>query len=271
MRSSWWITTSEPGIFAGVIWSGAFTGWIGYLTRWKIDPFVWTDCKLGYFLYRFGGHYSSMLIGVMSVEKFFALFFPLKAKSYCTVGTAKWVTSILAFVIAGLNFPLLILFAFDGNMCVITKYSGLFLMMDSILISLAPIVIMLLANAAIIYKLMYIKYCGISHRNESVSNSSTRGSVMVVTVSLAFIILTSPRAVDSATELGLLTGPYWALFVISMQYLNHSSNGILYCIFGQKFRDELLKILPCSKSNTKPSVSTSTNSVTTDTITVTTE
>ena len=172
--------------------------WIGHLTWWTIDLDVFTDCKLGYFLFYFGGDYSSIILAVMSVEKFFTLYFPLKAKSYCTVGTAKWVTSVLALTIGGLNFPLLIFYKFDGKSCVMTNHSGLIEIMDTMLYSPVPIVFMCLSNTAIIYKLMMIKYKGMSRTNESVSKSSTRGSVMVVTVSLAFIILTSPRAVDSA-------------------------------------------------------------------------
>ena len=79
-----------------------------------------------------------------------------------------------------------------------TNHSGLIEIMDTMLYSLVPIVFMCLSNTAIIYKLMMIKYKEMSRTNESISKSSTRGSVMVVTVSLAFIILTSPRAVDSA-------------------------------------------------------------------------
>ena len=134
----------------------------------------------------------------MSIEKLFALYFPLKAKSYCTVGTAKWVTSILAIIFVSLNVPSLILLKFDGEVCIFTNYSGFIEIINTMFYAVLPIVVMLLANAAIIYKLMYIKYKGISHTNESVSKSSTRGSVMVVTVSLAFIILTSPRAIDNA-------------------------------------------------------------------------
>ena len=109
-----------------VLWSGAIIAWIGYISRWKINPFVWTDCKLDYFMYHFAADYSSMLLAVMSVEKFFALYFPLKAKSYCTVGTAKWVTSILAFVIAGFNVPILISYKYNGRYCVNTKYFFIF-------------------------------------------------------------------------------------------------------------------------------------------------
>ena len=144
-------------IFAGVLWSGAFTAWLGHLTRWKIDPFVWTDCKLGYFVYYFGAHYSSMLVTVMSIEKLFALYFPLNAKSYCTVGTAKWVTGILAFVFVSLNFPSLIFQKFDGEVCVMKIHSGFIQVMDTMFYAVLPIVVMILANVAIICKLMEIK------------------------------------------------------------------------------------------------------------------
>ena len=242
--------------------------WLGHLTRWKINPFVWTDCKLGYFLFYFAAQYSSMILVIMSIEKLFALYFPLKAKSYCTVQTAKWVTSILAITFVGLNVPVLIFYKFDVEICVITKHSGFIQIMYTVFYALLPIVVMILANAAIIYKLMYIKYKGISHTNESVSKSSTRGSVMVVTVSLAFIILTSPRAIDNAVGFELSVNPFSAFFVVSMQYLNHSINAILYCIFGEKFRKELFTVMPCCGNNTlhtnSPSMNCSNTETTTD-------
>ena len=103
-------------------------------------------------MYHFGAHYSSMLLAVMSVEKFFALYFPLKAKSYCTVGIAKWVTSILALLIAGFNIPTFIHHQYNGHYCIITKYTNFILMVDTVFYALLPIVIMFLANAAIIQK-----------------------------------------------------------------------------------------------------------------------
>ena len=128
-------------LFTGVLWSGAFVAWVGHLSRWTVDLDAFTDCKLGYFLFYFGGDYSSMILAVMSIEKFFALYFPLKAKSYCTVGTAKWVTSGLALTIGGLNFPLLIFYKFDGKSCVMTNHNDLIELMDTMLYSLVPIVL----------------------------------------------------------------------------------------------------------------------------------
>ena len=142
-----------------------------------------------------------------------------------------------------------------------TNHSGLIEIMDTMLYSLVPIVFMCLSNTAIIYKLMMIKYKELSRTNESVSKSSTRGSVMVVTVSLTFIMLTSPRAVDSAIQFYIYSNPYGNVFLISMQYLNHSINGILYCILGGKFREELLKVILCCRNRSNIMHTTSTNMI----------
>ena len=37
----------------------------------------------------------------MSLEKCFAVYFPLKSKTVCTVKTAKWATGVVGFLLAG--------------------------------------------------------------------------------------------------------------------------------------------------------------------------
>ena len=116
-----------------------------------------------------------MLLAVMSIEKFIALYFPLKAKLYCTVGTANWVTSILALAFVGLNFPILIWYKAIGQYCYVIKHWNYFVMLSTLFYASVPISAMLFANVAIICKLMHIKYKGMSRSNESVSKSSTGG------------------------------------------------------------------------------------------------
>ena len=100
---------------------------------------TWTDCKPGFFWHEFAAQYSSMLLVVMSIEKFIALYFPLKAKSYCTVGTAKWVTGILAVIMAGLNSPIFISYkAFNQN-CSVTKHRKYLSMLNLLFYALVPI------------------------------------------------------------------------------------------------------------------------------------
>ena len=83
---------------AGVLWTGAFTIWMQHLTEDKINPYAWTDCKLGRAMQNFCQQYSSSLLVIMAVEKCFALYLPLQTKRFCTVGTAKKISLISAFI-----------------------------------------------------------------------------------------------------------------------------------------------------------------------------
>ena len=107
---------------------------------------------------------------------------------------------------------------------------------------------MFLSTFAIVFKFMRAK-CE-SNSTESTSQalakSATRGTAMVVTVSVTFLILTAPTAVEYAHTLShavrLGTNPAYNVFRYLTQYLNHSINGVLYIIVGTRFRNELLKM-----------------------------
>ena len=112
---------------------------------------------------------------------------------------------------------------------------------------------MFIANFAIVFKFMAAKCKSNSTEstNQALAKSATRGTAMVVTVSFTFLILTAPTAVYMALPhvIHLPNNPIYHVFMNLTQYLNHSINGILYCIVGSRFRSELLKIL-CRKKRT---------------------
>ena len=84
--------------------------------------------------------------------------------------------------------------------------------------------------------------------NQALAKSATRGTAIVVTVSVTFIILTTLTALDLALYRVIHLGnyPIYNLIMNFNQYLNHSINGIVYCIVGSRFRSELLKLF-CQK------------------------
>ena len=230
-----------------VLWSGCFCTWVGFLTRNKSDPRLWIDCRLYYFLFRFGRHYSSMLLVLMSIEKCFAVYFPLTSKSVCTMKTAKLATGIVGVVLAGCNSVYFILMKHNCLIAVIS-YSHL-LVVDSVLNSFAPFILMFITNLTIVFKNMMAKCKRSSSESTSqaLAKSATRGTAMVVTVSVTFIILTAPTAVTVTKRsfMNFLSRevPFYRPFMNVAQYLNHSIYGILYCIVGSKFRTELLKVI----------------------------
>ena len=84
--------------------------------------------------------------------------------------------------------------------------------------------------------------------NQALAKSATRGTAMVVTISVTFLILTLPIALNNAHGFRLHFSPVYQAFMNLTQYLNHSINGVLYCIVGSRFRQEFLKIMGLDKT-----------------------
>ena len=248
-----------------------------YLTRDEVDPRTWTDCKLEYFLFHFSRHYSSMLLVLMSVEKCYAVYFPLKSKTVCTVRTAKWLTGIVGMILAG--YDLVCLFLKSAQLdetkglmiCVVNdKFKNFFkfyFMFDSVLYSFGPFALMFITNFAIVLKFMTAK-CQSNQTNftesinQALQKAATRGTAMVVTVSVTFLILTAPGGLNYAIRplIYLSTVPEYRIFMNITTYLNHSINGVLYCIVGTRFRRELFKLICRNERETSFSSFSSVNS-----------
>ena len=78
---------------------------------------------------------------------------------------------------------------------------------------------------------------------QALAKAATRGTAMVVTVSVIFLLLNTPEGLKNAVPSLLLEEiPWYRIFMNFTSYLNHSINGVLYCIVGTRFRTELSKI-----------------------------
>ena len=192
----------------------------------------------------------------MSTEKCFAVYFPLKSKTICTVKTAKWVTGIVGVFLVAYNS----IQFFDKKAVFIERYGRyaclfgfefsvvlILDVVDSTLYSFLPFISMSITNFAIVFKFMTAK-CkrnSTESTNQALAKVATRGTAMVVTVSVTFLILTTPTAFNmtQSAKTQLANNPLYRAFMNFTQYLNHSINGVLYVIVGTKFRNEFLKLI----------------------------
>ena len=213
-------------------------------------------------MFHFCSQYSSSLLVIMTVEKCFALYFPLQTKRFCTVGTAKKISLISALILFAFNAQFFFIYdakiASDGEkkctwVGVTEGYKKIYSQIDSFLYSFIPLSTMLTVNCLIILKFMIAKYKnrngGSESVNQALSKSAVKGSVMLLTVSFAFIILTGPVCI---TYLVTDAPPILVHAVTGiMQYLNHGINGVLYSISGSRFRHELKNLfLRCGTKET---------------------
>ena len=250
------------------------------ITNGDVDIFLWTNCTVGFFLLYFGANYSSALLVIISVEKFLALYFPFKTKSICTVRIARMVSLVTAviFIAFDLQFPFMGKVKTNkygqeycdyGNVPM-SYFKILSAKIFTTLYVYGPFAIMILANLAIIYKFTVAR-CKTRDRNtestnQALSKSATRGTAMLLTVSFTFIILTGPIVVvNSIWPDGSIPDIAFKI-TITLEYLNHGINGILYCCSGSRFRNELKNLLRLGKNdsqaNSKSRSSTGMNSVT---------
>ena len=239
-----------------MLWFGAFPAWFRNVTYWQVNPFTWLDCKFIVPFRNFAAHWSSSLLVIMCAEKFFALYFPLKTRSICNVKMAKRVTLVATILLAGYdsqNFFIWKPFVYLGEKhCWLTNaplsYYPVFTTIDSALYSFAPFTIMGIANCAIVYKFMRAA-CqsgagGTESTNQALSKSASKGTAMLITVSLVFLILTGPIAIYLTITTDL--DPMAQTITVLMRYVNYAINAVLYCMSGSRFRGELIKIFPFS-------------------------
>ena len=230
-----------------------------YLTSGKIYPSTWTDCKVVEPAFYFFAHYSSCLLIAMAVEKCFALYFPLHTKSICTVRAAKKISLAIGILLFAFNLHKVFIkdvVTLSNGMktCVWVhvpdQYPKIFYNISAFLYSFIPLSVMFTANCLIIFKFMIAKWKnrhgGTGSVNQAMSKSAVKGTVMLLTVSFAFVILTGPICIHNLLHHKNPPRLLYGVTVI-LQYLNHSINGVLYCITGSRFRHELMDLFHCRK------------------------
>ena len=229
----------------------------------KHDVWTWITCGVGYFFLFFGLNYSSALLVIISVEKFIALYFPLKTITLCTVHRAKRVSLVTAvlFTLYCAQFGVFSAELVDkhGKFCWHGKVSWQYLsillgIIDASLNVYVPFIIILVTNSTIIYKFTKVRFSSRQGSTEStsqaLSKSTTTGTVMLLTISFVFIILKAPIVVANRiwTNGTIPQGIFKVL--IGIEYVNHGINGVLYCVSGSRFRTELRNLFHCKKENT---------------------
>ena len=98
----------------------------------------------------------------MSVEKCFAVYFPLKSKTVCTVKTAEWATGIVGVILAGYDSVYIFVtevWELSGRqLCGIRVIRGkdweTLNFVDSVLYSFGPFVLMFITNFALVSMFM---------------------------------------------------------------------------------------------------------------------
>ncbi len=227
-----------------------FIGWVRYITHGRVDLEVTLSCQLTQFLSCIGSYSSVWILTAMTIEKSFNVLFPLKAKKICTVKSAKIVCAFIITFWALVYSHILFVYRkheddvngycqFDFDK-VPLNFPHVYAIVDLIIYSFLPSCLIFIANITIITKLISAKYHSNDQINNTLSKVSVSTSIMLVTISVAFIILTLPSCIIyTMYMMGKITNDK-ILFTAGIPYvMNHSINAALLTLIAPRFRAEM--------------------------------
>ena len=179
------------------------------------------------------------MLVVMSVEKCFVLYFPLKAKYLCTVDRAKRVTLATLVVILLFNSqwiftasPVEVRGQRQIGCKVAFKFQRPLVTFVNFVI---PEVVMVTCNCAIVIKLF----------KKQEGKVARQATFMILSVTSLFIIFTSPLQIflfATRNEIKILC------IAMLLYMCNYSVNALLYLLSGYKYREGVRNILRIRKN-----------------------
>lgn len=251
-----------------VLFVGLLRLWITELTGSDFRVWNQSTCKLVNVLGSTISDFSGWLIIAVTAERFLAVCYPLRAPMVCSRRRAyAIVLALLAFhflVNMHLFWTTHLTYTINCGGIITVRcdpaeaYSYLvrevWPWVDAFMYSFIPFVVILVLNALIIRRVLISRRQRDSHlcrgSASSAKESSGRMSVMLLTVSFAFLVTTLPlnitlivtNAVEFSTN-GKNKMKLGRAVTELLMYVNHSMNFFLYCATGQKFRQELCAIV----------------------------
>ncbi|XP_069122999.1 QRFP-like peptide receptor isoform X2 [Argopecten irradians] len=240
--------------------------------NWPFGPFI---CKASTFTQVFAVTSSILTLTVISIERFFAIVFPLWGKmTQCTMGTSIAVSWLVSAAIAApqLFVRKVIRYEFRNrdevfcteiwpkfykNAACVSHEPGkmTYYVIEGIVMYVIPVVIMIGAYTVIAIKLLLRKAPGNNMRSNSSSQDRTRKKVikMLVVVLVVFVLCWTPqqyfllwevfRSHTTKTSKIVPTIKYIAVY---FAYLNSAINPILYAGFNENFRRGFTEAFKCS-------------------------
>lgn len=246
-----------------VLWLSCFKTWVRIVAGYELLHESYAACKIVTFLYLSSTYLSSWLIVAMTIDRFIAVWFPLKVATLCSIRHARKTTAIMVFLAFFSNIHVFWTMHLVDKSCTYTHYYSYFMWNVFEPLKLAaycfvPFAIVLSLNTALIYKLKWgSKYL---HRQDTRDSTSSNAAghdriiCLLLTVSFTWFFLTLPVSLLAYVPF-LHDNPYGRTMCWVLMYTNHSINFYLYCLTGRKFQQELKEAFHCrTKDQTRSKV-----------------
>ena len=256
--------------------------WILFVpSNGRLDLRALLDCNLVIALIYIPKEVSSWLIVAVSVERLLIIYYPLKAKMFCCTTWARLAVASILTAVCVINWNLFGGYKMErdrsnlqtevcpGRTPFIDHYNRhTYGWVNSTFYSYMPSILILVLNTAIIAKaISAAKKVNVQAgdmdeiaitESRTLAKNSRKLTVMGLTLSGAFIVLTVPQAVQNlhirAVVYRQRTDPvaYYTEWMVgqvlsSLYHLNHAINLALYCVTSASFRNDLYDMVRCRK------------------------
>ncbi|KAL3869225.1 hypothetical protein ACJMK2_041933 [Sinanodonta woodiana] len=253
-----------------VLYTGLLRQWVKYQFEIDIRQLTEGGCKIHLFCVYFGTQCSSWFLVAVTAERFISACFPHKVKMKCTQRTAGMVITVIIICLAILNVHWLYgignMYVVKMNITVLVKCESLFKpyenfityswpWIDLCVFALLPCCLLIIGNIGIIINVVLSKKKSVTKvapmqaMKRQAGNKTSHLTAMLLTINFVFFLCVTPISIyligethwyanietnDRMAESYML----WAIVNILM-YTNHSTNFLMYCLSGTRFRGEV--------------------------------
>ena len=256
----------------GVLLCGLMRHWIMVLTNFMLDIRALTQgtCWFHFFFTYYLPQLSSWSLALLTIERMSSVKWPFKAKELFSKPRMIILWSVTALCLASINahcFKTMILVQQEeqnGNdtvyyyTCSMAQETLAFMKyawpwIDLVLISILPLVIILTCNAVIVVLLLKSRKLRQGQMKVTSDDGSSSITAMLIGISILFFFFTTPVSIyfigvhywPQITHSQLFSTMTAYATVNMMYYISNSTNFLVYCISGSKFRRALVAILCC--------------------------
>ena len=227
------------------------------------------ECEMNCYFANFSLQCTTYLVLAMTIDKYVAIKWPHRAATYSTPRRAKVIIVIIVTSVAMYNLPHFFMTALIAGKCYgysvksnLTKvYSWLTIVLNAIipftlLIHMNYIIVKTIRNSRKMFR-SNVGTLRVDMRQKTMKTAENQLTTMLLLVTTLFLILLFPtyiRFIYAAFVISDTPSKFaTSLLIFEISYklyiTNSGINFFLYCISGQKFRNDLKEIVSCIRRN----------------------
>lgn len=241
-----------------------------------------TACRLHRFLTYYFLQLSSVILCLLSIDRFFGCVLVLKSNHFCKPSMARKIILAATVVLFIFNGHFLIFMGEEINLKIDNNstikiiqcnpnnsskfYSTIwdfYFYADSLVYCIIPFIVMITCNISIIFKIISSrirskkvvvtkkknpKKNSIANNNRNMSSTERRISFILIFISISFLLLTIPVFImeNLISRTDFINPKLEIALAVSymFMYSNHVINFFFYCSLGPNFRREVKKLFP---------------------------